>query len=151
MQLNLALAAGLLVALCAPAQAGSCVLLPVLNGTLGLSGNYTTLGSQESGGSPATMTIATVGGATVTVSAPVLYDSPAGYVPSGDVVEVSYFGVGLLSGAVHGYTNQDTHFAAPTIITPVVLTINNRITTGSAFESTTGKNPYRTRTTITCS
>jgi hypothetical protein len=140
-----------LSALAPAAQAGSCVLVPVLSGTLKLSADYTKLGSQESGGTAATITIVTIGGATVTVSAPVIYDYPAGYNPGGDLVEVSYFGVGLLSGAVHGYTNQDTSFAAPTIITPVVLTIHNRITTASAFESTTASNPYRTRTMVTCS
>lgn len=151
MQLKFFIAAAFAV-LCTPAAAGTCVLLPVLSGTLKLSADYRTLGSQESGGGPATITIVTIGGATVTVSAPTLTSYPSGYVPSGgDVLEVSYFGVGLLAGATHGYTTQATSFAAPSLITPVVLTINNRITTATGFDSTTGKDPYGTRTTITCS
>jgi hypothetical protein len=140
----------LLTALClaaGPAQAASCTLLPLLSGTLTLSADGQRMGSEEGGGLPATISITTIGGATVTVSAPVLYEYPVDYSASGDLLEVAYTGVGLLSGANQTYTSQATNFAAPSLITPVVLTVQNRVTTASGFESGT----YRTRTTITCS
>ena len=139
-----------LAALClgtAPAEAASCTLLPLVSGTLALSTDMTRLGSQEGGGLPATISITTLGGATVTVSAPVLYEHPVDYNPSGDLLEVAYSGVGLLSGANQAYTSQATNFAAPSLITPVVLTVQNRVTTASGFAGGT----YRTRTMITCS
>jgi hypothetical protein len=132
----------------APAQAASCTLLALTSGVLALNPvTYQRLGSEEGIGLPATISIATVGTALITVSPPVLFNYPAGYVPSGDLNEVAYTGIGLISNANHGYTSQATSFTAPNIIVPAVLTVQNRVTTASNFRAGT----YETRTTITCS
>lgn len=109
----------LLTALClaaGPAQAASCTLLPLLSGTLTLSADGQRMGSEEGGGLPATISITTIGGATVTVSAPVLYEYPVDYSASGDLLEVAYTGVGLLSGA-----NRPTSRRPPTLPRPASL------------------------------
>jgi hypothetical protein len=140
MLLPLALAAG-------PAQAGICTLLVLTPGTLALSPDGTRLGSTETGGIAATMTVTSIGSSTLTVGAPAVIQAPAGHATGSDLVEVAYVGAGLLAGANQSYTAAQTAVAVPNIVSAVVLTINNRITNMTGFKAGT----YQTRTVVTCS
>jgi hypothetical protein len=125
----------------------SCALTVVTNGTLGLSTDGTTLGSELGTGLPGTATIMSIGAHTVSVSAPTRVSAnPAGYNDSAEIVEVAYVGAGGLSAVVQGYTSSPTNFAVGSI--PLsALTINNRIVNSNGFVAGT----YTTRTVVTCS
>ncbi len=126
---------------------GVCSLALSTPGTLAVSTDGQTLGSQEGLGLFAAVTVLSIGNATVTVAAPTRTQSPAGYVATGETVEVAYTGLSGLSGISHPtYTNQQTTFAANSL--PLtVLQLNNRIRNVNGFPTGT----YQTRTVVTCS
>lgn len=131
----------------APAQAG-CTLLLVLNtGTLARSADGTRLASDEPGGVAAVVNIVSLGSSTLTIAAPTLTQSPAGFNSGGSSVQVAYSGTGLLSAANQPYTTSQTSVTIPNIVSALPLTINNRINSPSGFTSGT----YQTRTVVTCS
>src|ERR1700742_3647231 len=101
-------AAAATVALCAvPAQATnvtfsgtlglSCALSLTTPGTLALSADGKTLGSEQTGGVPAVLSIVSVASNPVSVAAPTLTSSPGGYDPTGQQLEVAYTGLSGLS------------------------------------------------------
>jgi hypothetical protein len=129
-----------------PAQA-LCSLVVLTPGTLGLSADGDRIGSQETGGLPATITVGSVGASTLTVAAPTVIQSPAGHNTGADLVEVAYQGAGLLAAVSQGYTSVQTQNAIPNLIGVVAVTFHNRVTNSSGFEPGT----YQTRTVVTCS
>ena len=130
-----------------PAQAGICSLVVLTNGTLALSADGNRIGSQETGGLPATITVGSIGASTLTIAAPTVIQSPAGHNTGADLVEVAYQGVGLLASVSHAYTSAQTQAAIPNLIGVVAVTFNNRVTNSSGF----GPGTYQTRTVVTCS
>ena len=126
--------------------AGVCTLALSLPGTLALSVDGTRLGSEETGGIPATLTILSIGTNTVTVAAPTRTASPAAYVPTGEVVEIAYNGLAGLAGVTHAYTASSSTFGINTLPLTIVL-FNSRITNANGFAAGT----FTTRSVVTCS
>lgn len=150
MQLKHAIATGIALGgatFANPSAAGICTLLISTPGLLGLSPDGYRLGSEESGGLPAILTVTSIGSSTVTVDAPSLTGYPAGYNPSGLSLEVAYQGSGLIGGVSQGYTTSQTNFVVPNLISAVALTVNNRAVTSTGFAA----GSYQTRTVVTCS
>lgn len=138
----------LLVGLAAgPAEAGICTLVVLTPGTLAHSATGTRLGSEEAGGLPATMTVGSIGASTLTIGAPAIVQAPSGHPLGGDLVEIAYFGTGLLASANQPYTDGQTSVPVPNLTGVVAVTFNNRITNAGGFSSGT----YQTRTVVTCS
>jgi len=124
---------------------GVCTLAVPTNGTLGLSPNGDVLGS-ATGGTPATVTIVSVGSNTVTVNPPTWNSQPAGYVASGEVLEVAYSGLGGLSLINQAYTNLTTNFGI--LALPLSsLIVNARVTNSHGFAAGT----YQMQVVVTCS
>lgn len=151
MQLKPVLAAAVGAVLCclasAPAHAGACVLAILGGGTLAMSTDGTRLGSQESGGASATLTVISVGSSTVQVAAPILTQSGSGYSTATQTLEISYGGTGLLAAVSQGYTSGPTSFPVPNLVSAVGVTFQNRITNSHGFPAGT----YSTKTVVTCS
>lgn len=124
-----------------------CSITASTNGTLGLNlTTGTTLGSEEVGGLPGSVTVLSIGGSTLTIGAPTRTSTaPSGYVTGTELVEVSYSGASGLSGISQAYTSSQTTQSLSTIAASV-LTINNRITNSNGFPAAT----YTTRTVVTC-
>ena len=147
---------GLLVALgyavlCAPAFAATdvvftgnvadtCTLAVPTPGTMTLSSDGKTLGSDQALGVPATVTVLSLGGKSVTLSAPSLTASPVGYA-GGETVQMSYSGL-----ASHAYTTQQQSFSVG-IIPLTSLVINMQVINNSGFAQGT----YTAKTVLTCS
>lgn len=125
--------------------ANTCTLVAT-PGVLALSASGTVLGSEETGGVPAEVSIVSLGVNTVTVAAPTRTGSPAGYNPTGELVRVAYQGLNGLSGISQAYTGSATNFAVG-ILPLTVLLVNNRITNANGFAQGT----YQTTTVVTCS
>jgi hypothetical protein len=138
-----------------PARAGSvgfggtvldsCSLSLSNAGTLAMALDGTVMGSEEAGGQPAHLTILSTGSHTVTVGAPTLVSSPAGYATASQSLEVAYQGQSLLSGVSQAYTTSDTSFSVATIALSI-LEINNRIRNPGGFAA----GSYATQTVVTC-
>jgi hypothetical protein len=125
---------------------GLCSVALTTPGILALSVDGTTFGSSEIGGLPAAVSILAVGSYTVTVNAPTRVNSPAGYDPTGEAVQVSYTGLAGLGLVNQGYTSSLSTFNIDTL--PLsILVMNNRITNPTGFAAGT----YETRTVVTCS
>lgn len=124
-----------------------CTIVASTNGTLGLNlTTGTTLGSEEVGGTPGTVTVLSIGGSTLTIGAPTRTSSaPSGYVTADEIVEVSYTGASGLTGITQAYTTSQTTQSLGTIAASI-LTVNNRIRNASGFPAAS----YTTRTVITC-
>ncbi|WP_029041216.1 hypothetical protein [Cucumibacter marinus] len=126
---------------------GSCTLALTTPGVLTLSGDGQTLGSEETLGVPATLTILSIGSNTVTVGAPSRTSAPpAGYSSGTETVEVTYQGTGLLSSVSQGYTESETNFGVGTIALTAV-TFNSRILNSSGFAA----GSYTVESVVTCS
>ncbi len=126
----------------------SCSILGHTNGTLGvdLGSDGKVLTSELPYGLPATVTLLSVGTNYVNVAAPTRTDEPIDYEPSGEAIEVSYLGVGLLSAVSETWTASGTSHQA-TALLATALTVNNRITnTANGFPAGT----YQTRTVVAC-
>ncbi len=124
-----------------------CSIVASTNGTLGLNlTTGTTLGSEEVGGAPGSVTVLSIGGSTLTIGAPTRTSTaPSGYVTATEIVEVSYTGASGLTGITEAYTSSQTTQSLGTIGASV-LTVNNRIRNSNGFPADT----YSTRTVITC-
>jgi hypothetical protein len=147
MQLRVLTSVLLLVAGASPASADVCTLIVANGGTLGVSGDGARLGSQESGGISAVISVMSVGPSTLTISAPSLTQYPVGYDPIGASLEVAYRGAGVLAVVDQPYTTAPTSVPVPNLFQEVLLTLDNRIRTASGFTA----GIYQTRTVITCS
>lgn len=122
----------------------SCALSVSTAGTLALSADGTILGSEQTGGTSAVLTIVAVGSNQITVGTPTLTDSPAGYTSSGQRIEYSYAGLNGLSGVTSGgFTSTSKQFNATILST---LKVDNHIVNTTGFA--TGH--YATTTVVTC-
>lgn len=148
MQLSgiLALAAWLVIG---PAPASACAIVLGTAGTLALSGDARSFGS-DSGGTPALLTI-TNGlldpAYTVTVGAPTLSGAPPKFDAGTAQVLVSYTAIGVGVGVSQGLTAAQTSFNAPAVAVAVAMVFQNRITSSSGFAA----GNYSTRMVVTCS
>ncbi len=121
----------------------SCTLTLTTPGTLKLSADGTTLGSEQSGGVPAVLSIISVGTNTVTVAAPTLTSSPGGYDPTGQQLEVSYSGLSGLSGVNQSFTPDSSNFPVSVV---AALQVHNHVINTHGFATGT----YTTQTVVTC-
>ena len=148
---KLFLAAAGVVALCAPALAATdvvftgnvtdtCTLAVPTPGTMTLSSDGKTLGSDQPLGIPATVTVVSLGSNTVTLAAPTLTESPGGYA-GGETVQMSYSGL-----ASHAYTSQQQTISLG-ILPLTSLIINMQVINAAGFIQGT----YKAKTVLTCS
>lgn len=122
-----------------------CTLAVPTSGTLGLDGDGV-LGSEEGVGTPATLTILSVGSNEVDVDPPVWVTTPGGYDDTGELLEVAYSGVGGLALIDQDYIGTATNFSVTTL--PVTaLTVNARATNDNGFEA----GGYSMKVVVTCS
>jgi hypothetical protein len=126
--------------------ANTCILSLSTPGLMALSLDGLTLGSDQVGGVPATVSIVSVGTNTITVDPPARTAAPAGYSASGESVEVSYSGVGGLSVVNQAYTSATSSFDVG-LLAATELLVNNRIINPAGF----AQGNYTTRTVVTCS
>ena len=118
----------------------TCTLAVPTPGTMTLSADGKTLGSDQTLGVPATVTVLSIGGNTVTLSAPSLTTSPVGY-GGGETVQMSYSGL-----ASHAYTTAQQSFSVG-IIPLTNLVIQMQVLNNSGFVQGT----YTAKTVLTCS
>lgn len=148
MQLKPLLAA-LVVAWTGPA--GACGLAVGTGGTLTMSTDGKTMGSDQPLGLPSTFTVTNGvldGGATITVSAPTINAYPGSFNIGGAQALVAYDGAGLLGSVHQDYTAGSSNFQIPGLLSLlVVMTINSRISSPTGFN----QGNYGTKVTITCS
>ncbi|GAA4002178.1 hypothetical protein [Sphingomonas humi] len=143
---------GLALCLAAPASAvpvsfdanllASCILTVGTSGTLGTNSDGTRIGSEETGGGAATLTIVAAGGRpTITVGAPSLTQKPAAYLGS-PTVNIRYTSPG---GANQAYTAGATSYSSSNILGDS-LTLHARATDPDGLAAGT----YRIQTQVTC-
>ena len=123
----------------------ACTILASTGGTLALNTNGDSLASSNLGGLPGTVTILSIGNSQIDVAAPTRTGQGVDYDPSGEAVEVAYFGVGGLALVNQAYTPAATFFDTGTI-PATIITVNNRITNPNGFAEGT----YSTQTVVTC-
>ena len=117
----------------------SCALSVGSNGTLALSSDGTRFGSEESGGSAASLTVVATGTSpTLTFATPTV-NAPAG--SSGSTVVIRYNVNG--SGGSSGYTSSQTTASSHLIDS---VTVHARVTNTAGFVNGT----YTAATVITC-
>lgn len=121
----------------------SCVLTLGANGTLGVSNDGgTKIGSEETGGSAAGLSIVATGGRpTITVGAPTLSQKPSSYTGS-PTVNVRYTSTG---GANQPYTAGSTSYTSTNLLGDS-LSINARAVDAEGFAA----GNYRIQTQVTC-
>jgi hypothetical protein len=123
------------------------VMLPP-EGTLALSADHTILGSDQTGGLPVELTIASIGANTINVAAPTLTDSPVGYVSTGQSLEIGYVGVGLLNLVSKAMGTGGGSFSAGILgLTGSTILINARIVNANGFKL----GDYQLTSVVTCS
>lgn len=118
----------------------TCTLAVPTPGIMTLSGDGKTLGSDQTLGVPATVTVVSLGSNSVTLAAPTLTDAPSGYL-GGETVQMSYSGL-----ASHAYTSQQQSFALG-ILPLTNLIINMQVLNPNGFVQGT----YKAKTVLTCS
>ncbi|OJX19484.1 MAG: hypothetical protein BGO82_07070 [Devosia sp. 67-54] len=118
----------------------TCTLAVPTPGIMTLSGDGKTLGSDQTLGVPATVTVVSLGSNSVTLAAPTLTDAPSGYA-GGETVQMSYSGL-----ASHAYTSQQQSFALG-ILPLTNLIINMQVLNPNGFVQGT----YKAKTVLTCS
>lgn len=123
----------------------SCTLQLASAGTLAMSQDGTTMGSEEGSGQPAHLTILSTGSHTISVAAPSLTTSPSGYDPTSQRLEVAYQGLTLLAGVSQAYTTSPTSFSVSALALST-LALNNRIVNPKGFAA----GAYATQTVVTC-
>jgi hypothetical protein len=126
----------------------SCSIEGHTDGDLGidLTSGGTILTSEAPYGAAGTVTIRATGSNFVNVSAPTRTAQGAGYIGTGEVLQVKYLGVGTLNTVSQGWTNAGTSKPATSLLAAVV-SIDNRITnTATGFPMGT----YQTKTVVTC-
>ena len=157
---SVALAAAGLCLLSLPAQsanvifngtvADTCdlsVMVPA-TGTMKLNGDHTILGSDQSGGAGVLLTIGSTGANTITVAAPTVTQSPAGYDPTGQQLHIGYTGASLLNGVSKTMGTGGGSFAAGILgITGSTILIHARIVNSNGFKL----GDYQLTSVVTCS
>ena len=138
-------------ALCTPAPAATdvvftgnvtdtCTLAVPTPGTMTLSADGKTLGSDQALGIPATVTVLSLGGNTVTLAAPTLTQSPPGY-GGGETVQMSYSGL-----ASHAYTTQQQTITLGILPITDLVIYKHAINAAGVIQGT-----YNAKTVLTCS
>ncbi len=140
-----------LAAMLAPLPGLACSISLPASGTLRNSMSNTVLGSQVNGNTPATVTMVLplLSGVSVTVNAPTVIQSPAGYNPALETREVAYTAavIGLIQLANQGYTSSTTNFSTGLLgAVTLTMTVHNRVNNPNGFAPGT----YTTRTIVTC-
>lgn len=119
----------------------SCILTVGTPGALRVSSAGTTLGSEETGGLPATLTVVATGlSPQINVSAPSLSASPVSYGRSPSL-GLRYTS---LAGGNQAYTDSSSSYTASGLLD--VLTFNARAIDNAGFTAGT----YTIATTVTC-
>jgi hypothetical protein len=140
-----------LLALCSPAEAAdvtlsaslvnSCVLSLTSQGTLTPSSSGTTIGSEEPGGSAASVSMTAIGLLpTISFGAPGLTSSPPGWSAS-PTVQIRYTSSG---GANQGYTSSATTHSPTGLLES--YTVHGRVQSATGFAA----GSYTLRTVVTC-
>ena len=126
--------------------ANTCTLAVPTPGLLGLSVDGKTLGSEETGGLAATVTVVSLGGNTITVGAPALVTFPGTFTPGSETISVKYQGTSGLSGVSQAYTTAQTSFAVG--ILPITnLTVDLKVVNNAGY----AQGSYTAKTVLTCS
>jgi hypothetical protein len=151
---------GVLAALCSAAPAwaidvtftgvvlNTCTLAVPTPGIMSLSSSGKVLSSDlaDGIGVPATLTIISLGGNTITFGAPTLDTYPVAYSPTGQTVQIAYQGLSGLSSVTQAYTSSQSSFAVG--ILPITsVTVNMKITNNNGF----AQGSYTGKTVVTCS
>jgi len=124
--------------------ASICTLGLTNHGVLGLGLDGSHIASDV--GSPAQMTIVSVGSHVVTVSAPTWTKAPSDYTPGGESLEVAYSGLAGLGTVNQAFTSNTTNFNINTLpLTSVRLHARARNTNGFAAGD------YEMKVMVTCS
>jgi hypothetical protein len=120
----------------------TCTLAVPTPGTMTLSADGTTLGSDQTLGVPATVTVISIGANTITLAAPTLQSHPPGYTAGGETVQMNYSGL-----ASHpAYTSAQQSFSLGLL--PITsLIVNMQVINPAGFAQGT----YTAKTVLTCS
>lgn len=119
----------------------TCTLAVPTPGTLTLSSDGTILGSDQPLGLPATVTVLSLGSNTITLAAPTLTDSPGGYTPGSETVQMKYSGL-----ASHAYTSAQQTIALG-LLPLTSLIVDMQVVNAAGFAQGT----YKAKTVLTCS
>jgi len=123
------------------AVSDTCTLAVPTPGIMALSTDGTILGSDQTLGVPATVTVLSLGGNTLTLSAPTLTSHPSGYA-GGETVQMKY------SGLASQPTYTSTQQTIPLGILPLTdLIINMQVVNANGFV----EGDYTAKTVLTCS
>ena len=150
---GLGFALGLLALSAVPASAATdivftgnvtdtCTLSIPTPGTMTLSANGQTLGSDQPLGLPATVTVLSLGSNTVTLAAPTLTSHPPAYTAGSETVEMSYSGL-----ASHAYTSAQQTVPLGILSIATVLIVNLHVINAAGF----AQGAYTAKTVLTCS
>ena len=120
----------------------TCTLSIPTPGKMTLSGDGKTLGSDQTLGLPATVTVLSLGSNNVTLSAPSLTASPPGYTPGSETVEMSYSGL-----ASHAYTSAQQTIPLGILSIATLLIVNMHVLNAAGF----AQGDYTAKTVLTCS
>ena len=120
----------------------ACVLTPT-DGNMAINASGTVVGSEESGGTAASLSVASTGGtATVAFSAPTLAAKPVAYTRT-PTLSLRYTSPG---GAAQAYTSSSSQYTSTNPLSDVI-TLHAKATDAAGFVAGT----YRIATTATCS
>ena len=122
--------------------ADTCTIAVATPGVMMLSGDGTILGSDQTLGVPATVTVISIGTNNIALSAPTLETYPAGYTPGGETVEMNY--TGLASHPAFSSVGLDFDIG---LLSLSNLFVNVKVTDPSGFAQGT----YTAKTVLTCS
>jgi hypothetical protein len=120
----------------------TCTIAIATPGVMMLSGDGTILGSDQTLGVPATVTVLSIGSNTISLSAPTLDSHPAGYTPGGETVAMNY--TGLASHPVFSSLGLDFDIG---LLSLSSLFVNMKVTDPAGFVQGT----YTAKTVLTCS
>lgn len=120
----------------------TCTIAVATPGVMMLSGDGTILGSDQTLGVPATVTVVSIGSNNIALSAPTLLTYPAGYTPGGGTVAMNYTGL-----ASHpAFSSLGLNFDIG-MLSLSSLFVNLKVTDASGFAQGT----YTAKTVLTCS
>ena len=120
----------------------TCTLAVPTPGVMMLSGDGLVLGTDQSLGVPATVTVVSIGSNTISLDAPALLTYPPGYVAGGETVEIAYDGL-----ASHPlFTALPLSFDIG-LLSLSTLFVDLRMTNPDGFVQGT----YTAKTVLTCS
>jgi len=120
----------------------TCTIALATPGVMMLSSNGTILGTDQTLGVPATVTVVSIGSNTISLDEPELLTHPGDYVPSNESIEMNYTGL-----ADHPlFSSLGLNFNLG-LVSLTNLFVNLRITDPDGFVQGT----YTARTVLTCS